>query len=352
MGVVSKLADGSILCGWEYYKNRDGRKVIGITPHYMAAHWTGKECARYFQNNGISNSANYCIGYNGDLWCNVEEQNAAWTSSSYSNDCSHITIEIGGTAGNVAIIPEEALEKFRQLATDIALRYGIKAYEYTGKAGANFTIHKMFAATPCPGWYFEQKIPELIKDINARIAAGNIYGIKDGWKKEGGKWYYYVSGRKKIGWLTYKKRKYYLDASGVMKTGWFLDGSKWYYASDDGAVLKGWHTIKNKKYLFKPHMITGWYKGTKSWFYFTTKGVYHDSITKRFRPREVIVTADVLNIRDSYTTKADVVGELNYGKIVYITKIKKKDGYTWGLLTDYFPKKDGWIALDFTNYKG
>ena len=398
--VVSKLADGSILCGWEYYANRDGHKVIGITPHYMAAHWTGKECARYFQNNGISNSANYCIGYNGDLWCNVEEQNAAWTSSSYSNDCTHITIEIGGNADNATIIPEAALEKFKQLATDIALRYGIKAYEYTGKAGANFTIHKIFAATPCPGWYFEQKIPELIKDINARIKAGDPTGLKQGWKKESDKWYYYMNGQKVKGqWLKDKGKWYYLDAgtgimrtgwvsvdgkiyycakngvmqtgfqtigsklyyfktgdSGRMLTGWFTVDGKKHYANEAGVVQTGWLTIKKKKYYFKPSangaMVTGWYKGKEMWRYFKPTGVYSKAISAKYHPYEATVSVSELNIRKNAGVNYVEVGTLKKGKKVVIVKTKKgKDSLIWGLLADYFEGKDGWIATDYTKKK-
>lgn len=393
MGTVSKLATKSILCRWEY--NARTQKVIGIIPHYMAAHWTAEQCANYFVTNGIENSSNYCIGYDGSCVCNVEEQNRAWTSSSSWADQRCITVEIGGSAGDVALIPDAALEKFKQLATDIALRYGIKKYVYTGGTDGNLMLHEMFAATPCPGWHLKKLIKEgnLIKDINDRIAAGDIYGAKTGWKKEDGKWYYYEKGKKKTGWLKDKGEWYYLDSTGVMQTGWlkqkkktfYLEdngrmvtgwqkiGGKWYrfadgdsgymltgwireggksyYAGPDGALLKGWQTISGKKYYFKGTyqvMVTGWFKGSKKWYYFTTKGVYHDKITKKYQPEEVTVTADILNIRKGASSKSSLVGELKKGTQVYITKKKKSDGFTWGLLNEYFPNKDGWIALEYT----
>ena len=169
MGIVSKLAQGSILCTWEYNKRTE--KVTKITPHYMAAHWTGKQCAEYFRDNGIENSANYCIGYDGDIWCNVEEQNRAWTSSSAWNDQRAITMELSCSAPNTDHISEKTLEAFIKLAVDIAQRYGISKYTYDGTPNANFTLHKFYAATPCPGNYFISQIPRLIKEINKRIAA-------------------------------------------------------------------------------------------------------------------------------------------------------------------------------------
>lgn len=175
--MISELADGAILCNWEYDKRV--QPITKITPHQMAARWTGQTCAYYFQNNGISNSANYCIGYEGDIWCNVEEENRAWTSSSSWNDQRAITVEISNSALGTDHMTDESLEAFKRLATDIALRYGIEAYEYTGDASGNFTLHKFYSATPCPGDYFISKIPELIADINERIKNKDIYGNKE-----------------------------------------------------------------------------------------------------------------------------------------------------------------------------
>ena len=136
----------------------------------MAAHWTGKQCAQYFRDNGIENSANYCIGYDGDIWCNVEEQNRAWTSSSPWNDQRAITMELSCSAPGTDHITEATLEAFIKLAVDIALRYKISKYVYDGTPNGNFTLHKFYASTPCPGNYFISQIPRLIKEINARIA--------------------------------------------------------------------------------------------------------------------------------------------------------------------------------------
>lgn len=174
--IISKLATKAILCTWEF--NPRTQKVIGIIPHYMAAHWTAEQCATYFRDNGLENSANYCIGYDGSCVCNVTEDNRAWTSSSSWADQRCITVEIANNAPS-SEIPAPALEKFKQLATDIALRYGINAYSYTGDTSGNFMLHRFFAATPCPGDWFVAHIPEIVKDINARIKSGTIYGKDD-----------------------------------------------------------------------------------------------------------------------------------------------------------------------------
>lgn len=179
---VSKLADGQILCKWEFNKRTE--KITKITPHQMAARWTGKRCAEYFRDNGIENSANYCIGYDGDIYCNVLEENRAWTSSSGWNDQRAITVEISNSASGTSQMTDKSLEAFKQLATDIALRYGIDKYEYTGDKNGSFTLHRFYSNTNCPGSYFESKIPELIKDINARIKAKSTTISKTEEKKD------------------------------------------------------------------------------------------------------------------------------------------------------------------------
>lgn len=272
--IVSDLADGSILCTWEY--NTRTEKVIGIIPHYMAAHWTGKQCAQYFKDNGIENSANYCIGYDGDCWCNVEEQNRAWTSSSSWADQRCITVEIGGSANDVSVIPEPALEKFKQLATDIALRYGIKAYKYTGDTDGNFMLHRFFAATPCPGDWFVKQIPSLIKDINKRIKSGSVY--RTGWEKIDGKWYFHKDGGYAKGWLKNDGKWYYFNKKGVMQTGWQKVNGYWYLLAggDSGRMLTGWQNIGGNWYYLREgdsgRMVTGWQKINNKWYYFAKGG--------------------------------------------------------------------------------
>ena len=51
---------------------RSGNRVCKITPHYMAAHWMGRQCADYFAATARQASSNYCIGYDGDIAMSVD----------------------------------------------------------------------------------------------------------------------------------------------------------------------------------------------------------------------------------------------------------------------------------------
>ena len=133
-----------------YQKGRNGQKVCKITPHQMAGKLTGTQCAlNIFGKKGRKASANYCIGYNGDIVCNVEEEDRAYTSSSAWNDNRAITIEISNSANGTDRITEASWESLLDLCEDICRRYNFKL-EYTGTKEGSLTLHQFYSNTNCP----------------------------------------------------------------------------------------------------------------------------------------------------------------------------------------------------------
>lgn len=152
-----------------YSKGRNGYKVCKITPHHMAGKLTAKRCGELFQNGSRGASSNYGIGYNGEIYCYVDEDNRAYTSSNRANDCQAITIEVANSStGGDWPISEASWNSLVNLCTDICRRYGFKL-EYDGTANGSLTRHNMFAATTCPGPYLQEKFSELVKLVNARL---------------------------------------------------------------------------------------------------------------------------------------------------------------------------------------
>lgn len=186
--VTSELADSVILTEKSY--SREGQEIRFIIPHHMAARNTGAGCAEYFTYNTVGTSANYCIGYGGDIAQNVPEQYGAWTSGDVNFDRQAITIEVSDTAGNDYRIPQAAQDAFVDLCVDLVRRYPslggklvydtedearvIAAKYGTGSWDAirgNVLIHcwTTTTGTTCPEWHMQEILPDLIDRINSRL---------------------------------------------------------------------------------------------------------------------------------------------------------------------------------------
>lgn len=100
---------------------------------------------------------------------------------------------------------------------------------------------------------------------------------KNGWHQEGGNTYYYVSGRRKTGWMEIDGKKYYFSPkSGRMYTGKHKIGRSTYYFKANGQRRTGWVKIKKKKYYFSPKnnvMLTEWQKIGDYKYYFMPSGI-------------------------------------------------------------------------------
>ena len=152
-----------------YSKGRSGYKVCKITPHHMAGKLTAKRCGELFQNPNRRASANYGIGYNGEIYCYVDENDRAYTSSNKTNDCQAITIEVANSQnGGNWPISDASWNSLVNLCVDICRRYGFRL-NYDGTPNGSLTRHNMFAATSCPGPYLQSRFEELAKVVNDRL---------------------------------------------------------------------------------------------------------------------------------------------------------------------------------------
>lgn len=152
-----------------YSKGRSGYKVCKITPHHMAGKLTAKRCGELFQNSSRYASANYGIGYDGEIICYVDEDNRTYTSSNKANDCQAITIEVANSQnGGNWPISDASWNSLVNLCVDICRRYGFRL-NYDGTPNGSLTRHNMFAATSCPGPYLQGRFEELAKVVNDRL---------------------------------------------------------------------------------------------------------------------------------------------------------------------------------------
>lgn len=164
----SKLTDSVITT--DKCNDRYGNAICKITPHHMAGVMSGASCATYLQQTARQASANYCIGVDGDIACNVEEEYRAWTSSSWDNDKNAITIEVSDCDENWKI-SDASWTALVNLCVDICQRYEFEL-NYTGDADGSLTEHRMFANTTCPGEPLHNRMGELAEAVNNRLHNG------------------------------------------------------------------------------------------------------------------------------------------------------------------------------------
>ncbi len=150
---------------------RGGSRVCKITPHYMAARWSGRQCADYFASTSRQASSNYCIGVGGDIAMSVDEDDRAWTSSSGWNDRQAITIECGDIDNATGEMTQQTWDSLVSLCADICRRYGFRL-SYTGDRSGSLTEHRMFSSTSCPGSWLHSRMGRLASEVNARLDGG------------------------------------------------------------------------------------------------------------------------------------------------------------------------------------
>ena len=107
-----------------------------------------------------------------------------------------------------------------------------------------------------------------------------------GWKKVGGKWYYFYSypnsdeeesteyfpGDMITGWVGESPYRYYLQSDGSLKTGWVKQDKDWYYLDPQTRQYRtGWFTdTDGRRYYLSPKtgkMHTGWIWDKGKWYY-------------------------------------------------------------------------------------
>lgn len=178
--MYSNLAEGILQT--PFCNDRKGQTITRITPHHMACVQSGKACAEYEQWS--NNSANYCIGVDGDIWCACDEDYRAWTSggtdpfgnetfdpetgmTGRENDYQAITIECSNSEADGEYPMSEATwNSLVALCVDICKRYDFRL-NYTGAGDGTLTTHRIFAPTACPGEWLNDRMVVLEQEVNA-----------------------------------------------------------------------------------------------------------------------------------------------------------------------------------------
>lgn len=140
-----------------------------IVIHHMAAvNWTGKRCADYEFTSG--NSANYCVGVDGDIACAVDEKDRAWTTGSRTCDLEAVTIEVANCKGAPNWeVSDASIQAVINLCIDICKRNNIKEINFTNDKTGNLHMHCWYQSTACPGPYLKSKFAYIADQINVGL---------------------------------------------------------------------------------------------------------------------------------------------------------------------------------------
>jgi hypothetical protein len=143
-----------------------------ITWHHAAGVVSVETLGSIMSRPGRNMSATYGIGHDARVGRYLDEKDRPWTSSSRDNDFKAVTIEISNSkVGGDWPVSDKVLQKAIDLTVDICKRNGIKKLTYTGDSKGNFTFHKMFSSTACPGPYIEKRANEIVAKINTLLNA-------------------------------------------------------------------------------------------------------------------------------------------------------------------------------------
>lgn len=309
----------------------NGRNCIDtITIHCVVGQCSVESLGNIFASASREASSNYGVGYDGRIGLYVEEKNASWCSSSYSNDNRAITIEVASDTYDPYAVTEKAYNALIKLVADICKRNGIKQLKWsTNKSdrmnhrnGCNMTVHRDYANKSCPGDYLYNRMGDIAKKVNAllgsassstpssstgtstttsSVKAGDVVKIASGAT--------YYTGKAVPAW--------------VLKKNWIVK------------EVKGDRAVVDKSEDGKNAICSA--INTK---FLTVVKKAAASTSSSFKAYRVKVTADALNVRKGAGTNYAKTGCITNGGVYTI--VDEKDG--WGKLKSGL----GWICLAYT----
>lgn len=229
-------------------------RIKYIVIHYVGALGGARANCQYYAGGDRSASAHYFVGFDGEIWQSVEDQDIAWhcgAKTYWHPECRNansIGIEMcvrnkGSQADSsrdwyfedATVQSAIALTKMLMDKYHVPADHVIRHYDVTGKI--------------CPNPYVYNDGKHTWDEFKAALTAA---GNKSGWSQEDGGWRYYIGGSiyVKNDWYKDGQDWYWFDGAGMMvHDTWYRYKDNWYYMGADGAMCTGQVTVDGKWYI-------------------------------------------------------------------------------------------------------
>lgn len=169
------------------YSTRQSSKIDHIAIHCMAGDCSIETCGNIFAPESAGASSNYGIGSDGRIGMYVEEKHRAWCTGGEKVCNGYTGAQIDHRAVSIEVanitrdpdwkISDKAYASLVNLCVDICKRNGMPGLFWSGQqsdvgnpAKLNIAVHRWFAYKACPGDDIMRRLPQLCKDVNAKLA--------------------------------------------------------------------------------------------------------------------------------------------------------------------------------------
>lgn len=256
-----------LLTSYNYSKGQAGR-IQYIVIHYVGALGGAEANCKYYASQFLGAGAHYFVGFGGEIWQSVEDENIAWHCGAKSyvhpecRNSNSLGIELcvrnKGSQSDTSkdwyfedATVKAAVELIRELMKkyNVPVDKVVRHYDVTGKICPNPYVYNhtrhtwegfMAALTEDPrlksGWTEEEG--------GRRFYLGNTGNyVKNDWYKDGESWYWFDGAgfMVKDTWKTGSDGKwYYLKDNGAMaRDQWVIWKGELYRATEDGSMFEG-----------------------------------------------------------------------------------------------------------------
>ena len=228
------------------YSNGELSRIRYIVIHYVGALGGAEANCKYYASQYVGASAHYFIGFSGEIWQSVEDNNIAWHCGAKSyihpecRNSNSLGVELcvrnKGSLADTSrdwYFEDATVQAAIELTKELMAKYNIPAnhvirhYDVTGKICPNPYVYNHTQHT----WEaFKAALMEIeIKKSSGwvQVTAGWMYyngdtglPVRNDWIKDGIKWYWF-------------------NAAGIMVTNiWYQYNKAWYYLGPDGAMCQ------------------------------------------------------------------------------------------------------------------